>query len=297
MKNILVAGATGNLGNRICRELIQRGASVTALVRSATDPEKQETLKKMGVVVVEVDLDNVEAIAKASKGMDCVVSSLAGLREVIIDIQKNILDGAIAAGVPRFIPSDFCTDYTDLVPGENRNFDLRREFREYADSTTMKFSSVFNGAFADILKYNTPVLNLKDRSIAYWGDKADWKLDFTTMDNTAAFTAEVALDDAAPRDLPIASFQVSPEDLNVLVKGLSGKEFRMQQLSSLDEFARFIKKQRANNPAGEHELYAKWQQSQYMYSMFTTHHSALANDRYKGLAWTSAEEFLSKFNF
>ena len=220
---------------------------------------------------------------------------VAGLGDVIVDLQKRILDGAIQAGVPRFIPSDFCTDYNDLVPGENRNFDLRREFKKYLDSNPIKASSVFNGAFADILKYNTPVLNLKDKSIGYFGDKADWKLDFTTMDDTAAFTAEVALDDNAPRDLQIASFQVSPNMIWAEVKEATGQEFTIRQLSGLEDFAQFIKKQRADNPAGENELYAKWQQSQYMYSMYTTHHQQLSNERYKDLTWTTGLDYIKSF--
>ena len=296
MKNaILVAGATGNLGMRICKELIKRDADVSALVRTSADPEKIEALEKLGVKIIEADLDSIDEIVKACEGMTCVVSALAGLGDVIVDLQKRILDGAIQAGVPRFIPSDFCTDYNDLTPGENRNFDLRREFKTYLDGTSIKASSVFNGAFADILKYNTPVLNLKDKSIAYWGEKADWKLDFTTMDDTAAFTAEVALDENAPRDLQIASFQISPNMIGADVKEIIGQEFKMQRLSSLEDFAQFIKKQRAGNPAGEHELYAKWQQAQYMYSMFSTQHTQLANERYKNLTWTTGLAFLKSF--
>ncbi len=294
-KSILVAGATGNLGNRICRELIKRDAAVSAIVRTSTDTEKIEVLKKMGVNVLEVDVNNINEIAKACADVDCIVSALAGLGEVIVDLQKRILDGAIKAGVTRFIPSDFCTDYDDLVPGENRNFDLRKDFKKYLDSTPIKASSIFNGAFADILKYNTPVLNLKDKSIGYWGEKADWKLDFTTMDDTAAFTAEVALDDDAPRDLQIASFQVSPNMIWAEVKEATGQEFKIHQLSSLEDFAQFIKKQRADNPAGENELYAKWQQSQYMYSMFTTHHRQLDNERYKNINWTTGLAYIKSF--
>ncbi|KAA9352779.1 NmrA family NAD(P)-binding protein [Larkinella humicola] len=294
-KAILVAGATGNLGSKICRELLKREADVSAIVRTSSDPEKIETLAKMGVKVMEVDFNNLDDIANSCAGIHCVVSTLAGLGDVIVDLQKRILDGALQAGVPRFIPSDFCTDYNNLVPGENRNFDLRREFKAYLDSTSIQASSVFNGAFADILKYNTPVLNLKDKSIGYWGEKADWKLDFTTMDDTAAFTAEVALDDSAPRDLQIASFQVSPNNVWADVKEASGQEFRIQQLASLEDFARFIHKQRADNPAGENELYAKWQQSQYMYSMFSTQHHQLANDRYKNLTWTTSLAFIKSF--
>jgi len=156
-KVILVAGATGNLGNRISRELIKRGAQVRAIVRNSTDSEKIENLEKMGVKVFEVDMDSIDEIAKASIGVDCVVSTLAGLGDVIIDLQKRILDGAIKAGVPGFISSDFSSDHNDLVPGENRNFDLRREFKKYIDSTSIKATSIFNGAFADILQYNMPI--------------------------------------------------------------------------------------------------------------------------------------------
>ncbi|MFI8380542.1 NmrA family NAD(P)-binding protein [Leeuwenhoekiella sp. NPDC079379] len=84
---------------------------------------------------------------------------------MIVDLQKRILEAALKAKVKRFIPSDFCTDYTDLLPGENRNFDLVSVFRSYLDSTSIQASSVFNGAFADILQFNTPVLNLAERSI------------------------------------------------------------------------------------------------------------------------------------
>ena len=294
-KVILVAGATGNLGNRISRELIKRGAEVRAIVRTSTDPEKIEALKKMGVKVFEIDMDSIDEISTACTGVDCVVSTLAGLGNVIVDLQKRILDGAIQAGVPRFIPSDFSCDYNDLVPGENRNFDLRREFKKYIDSTSIKATSVFNGCFADILQYNTPILNLKDKSIGYWGDKADWKLDFTTMDDTAAFTAEAALDDNAPRGLQIASFQISPNMILADVKEASGQDFKIHQLSGIEDFAAFLKKQRAENPAGESELYANWQGGQYMYCMFTTQNTNLANDRYNGLTWTSSLDYIKSF--
>jgi hypothetical protein len=294
-KNILVAGATGNLGGRICNELIQRGASVRAIVRPSTDTEKVEALRNLGIEVQVIDLSSVDEIATACEGVNCIISALAGLADVIIDLQTRILDGALKAGVSRFIPSDFCTDYNFLKPGHNRNFDLRRTFKDYLDSTSMRASSIFNGAFSDILKYNTPVLNLKDQSIAYWGDKHDWKLDFTTMDNTASFTAAVAMDNDAPRDLQIASFQISPDGIRAHVQEITGQSFPIRALSNMEDFATYIEKQRANDPAGEQELYAKWQQSQYMYSMFSTQHNQLANARYEGINWVAARAYLETF--
>ncbi|KQS91704.1 NmrA family NAD(P)-binding protein [Chryseobacterium sp. Leaf394] len=294
-KTILVAGATGNLGNRICRELVKHGATVKAIVRDSTDIDKIEILEKIGVEVRIIDLNDIDSISAECKNVDCVVSALAGLGDVIIDLQKKILDGAVKAGVPRFIPSDFCTDYNNLNEGENRNFDLRRTFQKYIDQSPIRASSIFNGCFADILKYNTPILNLKDQIIGYWGEKADWEMDFTTMDDTAAFTAEVALDDSAPRNLQIASFQISPKMILDDVKEITGQEFNLHQLATLENFAEYIKKQRADDPAGESELYAKFQQGQYMYSMFTTQHNHLANDRYESIVWTVSTDYLKTF--
>ena len=37
------------------------------------------------------------------------------------------------------------------TPGQNRNFDLRREFTARADKTPTKVTSILNGAFLDML--------------------------------------------------------------------------------------------------------------------------------------------------
>ena len=294
-KIILVAGATGNLGSMISLALVKRGAVVKALVRNDSDIAKTSILKDAGIEVIPVNYDDVENLRKACEGVNCLVSALAGLSDVILATQKNLLDAALSAGVKRFIPSDFCTDYNALIPGENRNFDLRREFKEHIDKTDISTTSIFNGAFADILKYNTPILNLKNKTIGYWGDKADWKLDFTTVKNTAAFTSEVALQEQTPRNLHIASFQISPKILSELIESITRQTYTVHKLGEMDQFSDSIKLQRASNPSGEMELYSKWQQSQYLYSMYSTQHSVIDNNSYGNLEWTSASEFLKSF--
>ena len=111
-KIILVAGGTGNLGERIINALLDRGAEVHAVVRSGSDYKKTDKLERLGVKVFKVNMSSVEEVSKACTGVSCVVSALAGLRDVIIDIQKTLLDAAVAAGVPRFIPSDYSLDFT-----------------------------------------------------------------------------------------------------------------------------------------------------------------------------------------
>ncbi len=294
MKNtILVAGGTGDLGKRIITALLKRNANVIAVVRYSSKNEKADELEKMGVKVIRVDMADVAELTQACKGALCVVSALAGLRDVIVDGQSILLDAAIAAGVPRFIPSDFSCDFTQIAEGENRNFDLRKEFHKKLDVASIASTSIMNGAFADVLAYNTPFYNLKENSIGYWGNNADFKVDFTTKDDTAAFTAAAALDDTAPRVLRIASFQISANDLAAMATEIKGTKFKIIRMGSLEELSAYNKKERANHPEGESELYPKWQGSQYMHSMFSVQNVHTDNSRYDDIAWATAQDVLS----
>ena len=293
-QTIAVAGGTGNLGGRIVRDLIKRGAEVRAIVRPETDSEKMEKLKQLGAEVLSVEMSNADELEKACEGATCVVSALSGLRETIVDAQIQLLDAAIAANVSRFIPSDFAADFTRLPEGDNRNFDLRKEFHEVLDKSAIKSTSIMNGAFANILTYGTPLYDFRNYTVGYWGDDADWKMDFTTMDNTADYAAAAALDSETPRILRIASFQVSPNDLVKIGSEVKGQEFKLVPMGSLEDFAAANKKERAANPEGEKEVFPDWQGKQYLHSMFSVHHEMLDNDRYPDVEWTSAKDIISK---
>lgn len=291
--SILVAGATGNLGSRIVTALLRRGASVRAVVRVTTEAAKVDELTRRGVDVRRVDLTDVAALTRACEGVACVVSVLAGLREVVVDAQANLLAAAVAAGVPRFIPSDFASDYTQQQLGENRNFDLRREFQQLLDRAPIAATSILNGAFGEILTYGIPLLDFKQQQVGYWED-ADWKIDFTTMNDTAAYTAAAALDATTPRFLRIASFQHSPRELAAVAAAAGRGPFVLVPLGSRADLSARIVQMRHANPAGEQQLYADWQQLQYMRSMFAVQNTPLDNHRYPDLTWTSAQDLLGQ---
>lgn len=291
---ILVAGGTGNLGGRIIRDLVKRGAAVRAIVRPNTEPEKTNKLKQLGAETISVEMSNRAELENACRGVSCVVSALSGLRDVIVDAQTRLLEAAIAAGVPRFVPSDFSSDFTKLAEGDNRNFDLRKDFHKVLDESPIAATSIMNGAFADILSYGTPIYDFRNYTIGYWGDRADWKMDFTTMDNTADYAAAAALDPETPRVLRIASFQVSPEDLAAIGEKVKGREFKLVPMGSLADFAAANKKARAANSEGEKEVFPAWQGKQYLHSMFSVHHEKLDNNRYADVEWTRADEVLAK---
>ncbi|MBO0933856.1 NmrA family NAD(P)-binding protein [Fibrella aquatilis] len=293
MKNIiLVAGATGNLGGRIVRQLLNRGAVVRAIVRSSANASTVHELRQLGVDIVVTELTDLQGLTQACQDVACVVSAVQGLHDVIIDAQGLLLQAAIAANVPRFIPSDFCSDFVPLPAGENRNFDLRRDFKKIIDAAPIQATSIFNGAFAEVLTYNVPLLNQKDKTVGYWG-RADWAIDFTTMASTAAFTAMAALDTATPRLLKIADFQISPVQLATLTGQVLGTPYQLVNRGSLEALSNYNKKERAAHPEGEQQQYPAWQQSQYLHSMFSVQFDQVDNARYPALTWTSAADLLA----
>ena len=290
---IAVAGAGGDLGARIARALIARGAHVRALVRPGLKQDEHSRMEALGAEAVAADPAKVDAMASALGGAACVVSALNGLREVMIGRQGVLLDAAVKAGVPRFIPSDFAADFTRTEPGRNRNFDLRRDFMALADKAPLRVTSVLNGAFLDMLGAEMPVIHPGIRRVLYWHD-ADQLLDFTTKDDVAAFTAAAALDQDAPRVLRIAGESVSARGIATVMSEVSGTRYRPQWVGGLGSLGLMIRVAKVVAPQLA-AAFPAWQGMQYMRDQFSglVRLTPLDNDRYRGIAWTSVRDHLA----
>jgi hypothetical protein len=220
------------------------------------------------------------------------VSALAGLRDAIVNAQAALLEGAAAAGVPRFIPSDYSIDFSRLPPGRNRNLDLRREFHSRLDAAPIRATTIYCGAFTDLLTGAMPLVLFRFKRVVYWGN-ADQRMDFTTVADTAAFTASAALDADTPRFLRIAGDQASARELAAIASEVTGTRFRLLRAGSLGALGALITVARTVAP-GKGQLYPAWQGMQYMRDMFDGRAKLepLDNDRYPGMRWTMVREVL-----
>jgi nucleoside-diphosphate-sugar epimerase len=291
-KIIAIAGATGNLGGKIVKSLLAKNVEVRAIVRLETDLKKIKNLEQQGVKVFQVDTNNKSEISKHCIGAHCFVSALAGLRDTIIDAQKIFLDAAVDANVPRFIPSDYSNDFTNLIEGQNRNLDFRREFHIYLDKTQIKATTIFNGPFMDLLTTDMPLILFKQKRILCWGN-AKQIIEFTTTDNVAEFTVQTALDDHAPRYLRIAGDRLSCNDFVTLLTELTSKSYKLFRPGGIRLLNFMIKMTRFFSPS-KNELYPAWQGMQYMRDMMEGRiiFQEYDNDRYSTIQWTSVKEFL-----
>ena len=292
---IAVAGASGRLGRLVVASLVERGANVRAIVRPATSPENIGQLRRLGAAIAFADYARASELVEACTGADCVVSALAGLREVIVDAQTLLLDAAVKAKVARFIPSDYCIDYTKLTPGNNRNLDVRREFSERLNNARISATSVLSGMFADLLTGQAPVVLFEKKRIFFWGNP-DQLMDFTTMRNTAEFTAEAALDPVTPRFLRVAGDQISARGLMVVASELTGTQFKLLRPGGLGAFSFIIKVMRTLMPA-KNDLYPPWQGMQYLRDMLSGEAklTPLDNQRYSEIKWATVQEVLAEY--
>lgn len=289
---VLLAGATGDLGGLILRNLFDLGATVRVLTRQETSTARIAQLRAQGAEVIQADYDDPVSLRRACTDVDCVVSAINGLDNAILDAQSRLLEAAAAVGVPRFIPSDFSVDYRGIRPRSNRNLQLRRDFAQRLDATEIRATSILNGAFTDMLSGQAPMILFSLHRVLFWSDP-DQVLDFTTKDDTATYTAAAALDERAPRVLQVAGDQVTARTLASTMTDLTGTQYRPLYAGSVGSLTTMSRAVRALMPAST-EPFPPWQGMQYFASMFSGDANLryINNDRYGSRKWTTARDVL-----
>jgi nucleoside-diphosphate-sugar epimerase len=126
---VFTAGASGAIGQPLIRQLIERGHEVVGMTRA-----NSEVIEGLGARAVIADAFDADAVrtAVAEAGPDVVVNELtdlgrplnprryeewlAGTNRLRREGTKNLIDAAVAAGVPKFISQSVAFAYT-FEPG------------------------------------------------------------------------------------------------------------------------------------------------------------------------------------
>jgi putative NADH-flavin reductase len=102
---IVVFGVTGNVGQRIAREALERGHEVVGVVR---DPSRA-TAPDPRVPLVRGDATDAGSVAGAARGADAVVSAISprpgttGTAPSLVDAARGLIAGLKEAGVKRLL--------------------------------------------------------------------------------------------------------------------------------------------------------------------------------------------------
>ena len=237
-KTIVLVGATGTLGKQIAAALSQHtGVRLRCLVR-AESRAKAGPLAARGAQVLEgnLDADHEEVLHTLCQGAYTVISAVQGGPEVLIDGQRRLLQAARAAGVRRFIPSDYAFDFFALEEGENPHSDWRRAFAQIAEEErgSLEVVHLLNGCFLDrrVLFGFLGAFNLERGEAYLWGD-GHKQMDFTTYHDVARYAAALALDTGVlPERFQVAGDVLNFHELVEAYEDASGNPLTVRRLGS-----------------------------------------------------------------
>ncbi|OJK02121.1 hypothetical protein ASPACDRAFT_58494 [Aspergillus aculeatus ATCC 16872] len=174
---VAIAGASGNLGPSIVQALVDAGIEVTVLTRQ----DSNKTIDNNKVKVIPVDYDSRESLETALQGQDVVVDSRAILPS---ESTIRLIDAAIAAGVTRFIPSEFGTDtlnpLNEALPVFANKVAPRKYLEQIAQTSPLSYSLLFTGPFLDLGLRSGFLVNLAG-PVAELYDGGDQKVSSTTL--------------------------------------------------------------------------------------------------------------------
>jgi uncharacterized protein YbjT (DUF2867 family) len=236
---ILVAGATGLVGGRVCLDLVKAGKLVRALVRPTSDPTKVERLRSQGVALARGDLKERSTLDAACSGVETVVSTASStlshqagdsIETVDREGELSLIEAAKAAGVRRFVFVSF--------PPFAEDFPLNRAKRaveERLKASGLEYTILWPTFFSEV--WLSPALgfdaaNAKARVFGSGKNKLRWisYLDVATfvaacVDNAAARNKTIQLGGTEP---------LSPLEVVRIFEDVTHRKFTVEHVREQD---------------------------------------------------------------
>jgi uncharacterized protein YbjT (DUF2867 family) len=215
--------AGGNLGSTVLKTFLDESSFETTVLSrqgsSSTFPP--------GVKVIHADYGSSDSLREAFKGQDVVLSLVGGFA---IGDQDKFIDAAIAAGVQRFIPSEYGNDTADarvraIVPHLAGKYDSTQYLKSKEDQ--ISWTSVVTGPFFDwCLAKGIFGLNHANRTATVYDNGA------ATFSATNLHTVALALvkvlekpEDSKNRYIYLSGFQISQKQILEAAEKVTGEKW------------------------------------------------------------------------
>ncbi|KAL7916752.1 NmrA-like family protein [Trichoderma velutinum] len=233
IKNVVILGASGSVGSVTISALKELDFQVSVVVRSLSTASFPE------FVTVHKSDYSTDSLVSIFKGQDAVVSVIAASD---VTIQKNAIDAAVAAGVKRFLPSEYGGDtslpeiekFTPFAKGKKEVFSYLRS--KEADGLT--WTALYTGPFFDsLLEIGTGLMGweVEDNKATIY-DSGNQRYDATNFDTVGKAIASVLMhiDITRNQQVYVNSFKVCQNEVIEGVERLLGKKIAISRASSVE---------------------------------------------------------------
>jgi hypothetical protein len=229
--NILIVGATGNLGSLITKECLDRPELIvhTLVFDKNQDKCLCDEVTKAGGKCIQADITKPETFKGVTKGMHTVISTVLGSEDVFFKGQLNLLHDCIENGVKRFIPSTFTIDVWDLPFGEHKFIDNLLTLRKRIDESNVRGVYVSHGIFME-----TYFWFIKKYGFFYFGD-INQKINLTSQENVAEIVSVVVCNPDRVGDVKIFADEMSTKQLLDLYNTITNQKLDAKCLGSLND--------------------------------------------------------------
>ncbi|KEF57826.1 uncharacterized protein A1O9_05746 [Exophiala aquamarina CBS 119918] len=223
---VALAGATGNLGPSILNALLDAGFSVVVLTRKGGNASKIPS--NPNIAVKEVDYSSVESLIPALQGVEAVVSTVGS---EALGAQTPLIDAAVAAGVKRFLPSEFGSNLDNANTAALPVFGAKVATAKYLEEVAAKnpsfsYTRVYNGAFLDWCMAVGFIIQPKDHSAKLFNG-GDRPFSATTLATIGKATAAIIKNQAQTKNRAVYIQDVSTTQKKLIAyaKEKDGKDF------------------------------------------------------------------------
>ena len=149
-KNVLVFGATGNIGGAAARELLARGWHVRAVTRNLSS-DKASALSKLGAEVIRADMEERDSVYAAFEGIQRVFSvqnwTTSGIDGELRQ-GKLVAEAAHSAGVEHLV---YGSAGTGVAHSGIPHFDNKVEVEDHMRALGLPFTVVRPVPFMELL--------------------------------------------------------------------------------------------------------------------------------------------------
>jgi uncharacterized protein YbjT (DUF2867 family) len=232
---ILVVGATGYLGGRVCQELVAQGKQVTAMVRGGDDDARLEPLRAAGVELVEGDLKDAASLERACQGMAAVISTASSsishqsgdtIDTVDRDGQRHLVDAAKAAGVEQFVYISFSKNMVTEGPLTA----AKRAVEDHLRASGMDYTILRCGFLMEIMVTPMVGFDFANASAVVYGT-GDNPISWVSIDDVARL-AVASLDAPGARNaiFEFGADAVTMHEAVRIFEEVSGRPFEVQHV-------------------------------------------------------------------
>ncbi|KAH7014045.1 hypothetical protein B0J12DRAFT_689591 [Macrophomina phaseolina] len=246
IKNVTLLGVSGNLGLHVLEEFRNSAFNLSIIIR------KDSKFTPPADVKTAPSDFSFESLKSNFHGQDAVISLLGPAG---VDIQQTVAEAAIAAGVKRFIPSEFSADTAspgalELIPFLHPKRQLV-EFLRSKEDTGTTWTAIPTSAFLDWgLETGFMGFNLKAREVTLWDDGEAL---FSTNTRATIGKALVAilsdknLDKTKNQYVYLSSYITSQKEILAICEKVTGTKWKIVERVDASERMKKVHEELKNN--------------------------------------------------